>query len=71
MKCKTCKYKAIKFMPKAVKRKYQVRYHGKLIGSAETYAEAYQLLLAHAADDWGDIGTARRYIEKYFTLERK
>ncbi len=71
MKCKTFKYKAIKYMPKAARRKYKVRYHGKLIGSAETYAEAYQMLLSHAAEDWGDIGTARRYIERYFTLERK
>jgi len=65
------KEKAIKYMPKAARRNYQVRYHGKRLGSAETYAEAYQMLLSHAAEDWGNLGTARRYIEKYFILERK
>lgn len=71
MKRKFRKFVGIKFMPKAVRSKYQVRYEGIKLGSAETFAAAYRVLLEYATDRWGSVDAAKRYIAKYFTLEEK
>ncbi len=65
------KFIGIKYMPGAVRRKYVARYNGIHIGSAENFEDAYRMLLEYAADRWGSVDSAKRYIAKYFILEEK
>ena len=65
------KPKAIRYMAKAKRRRYFVRYGKVRIGSAETFEEAYAMLLDYAAAQWGSVEVAERYINKYFALDKK
>ncbi len=71
MKRKGRKFIGIKYMPGAVRIKYQVRYEGIHIGSAENFASAYRMLLEYALTRWGSVDSAKRYINKYFILGEK